>query len=184
MIDSGPAATLRAVRRIDRIAVESLIVVLRGQRVILSPDLAAIYGVETRVLNQAVKRNPDRFPQDFAFPVTRGEAEAARSQSVISKRRNIRHLPTAFTEHGAVMAATVLSSPRAVQMSIYVVRAFLRMRAWVSDQAELSRRLARLEQKVGAHDHDLAAILSTLRELIEAPPTPRRRIGFGPEGKE
>ena len=167
--------------------VENMILTLRGQRVILSPDLATIYGVETRTLNQAVKRNSERFPPDFAFRLTREDAahlQSSRSQNVILKRgQNVKHLPLAFTEHGAIMAASVLNSPRAIQMSVFVVRAFLRLRGWISDQAELSQRLSRLEQRVGAHDHDLKAILRALRELIEPPETPpRRRIGFGPSG--
>jgi hypothetical protein len=172
------------VERLDSHAVESRILTVRGQRVILSPDLAAIYGVQTRVLTQAVKRNRDRFPSDFAFRLTRAEVGALRrqrSQSVIFDPKDFKHLPTAFTEHGAVMAATVLSSPRAVQMSIYVVRAFMRMRAWVMDQSELSQRLARLEQKVGAHDHELAEILSALRDLLREPTSSQRKIGFGAE---
>ncbi|HBH00946.1 MAG TPA: ORF6N domain-containing protein [Gemmatimonadaceae bacterium] len=164
------------------VAVERLILTVRGQRVILASDLAAIYGVETRALNQAVKRNADRFPPDFAFRLSRAEAGAllrSRSQSVILKRgQNIKYAPLAFTEHGAVMAATVLNSPRAVQMSIFVVRAFLRLRAWVAGQAELSERLAKLEQRVGAHDHELKAIIRAIRELVQPPASPRRRIGF------
>src|SRR3989304_3817477 len=128
------------------VAVERLILTVRGQRVILASDLAAIYGVETRALNQAVKRNADRFPPDFAFRLSRAEAGAllrSRSQSVILKRgQNIKYAPLAFTEHGAVMAATVLNSPRAVQMSIFVVRAFLRLRAGVAGQGALSSSLA------------------------------------------
>ena len=164
------------------VAVERLILTVRGQRVILASDLAAIYGVETRALNQAVKRNADRFPPDFAFRLSRAEAGAllrSRSRSVILKRgQNIKYAPLAFTEHGAVMAATVLNSPRAVQMSIFVVRAFLRLRAWVAGQAELSERLAKLEQRVGAHDHELKAIIRAIRELVQPPASPRRRIGF------
>ncbi len=164
------------------VAVERLILTVRGQRVILASDLAAIYGVETRALNQAVKRNTDRFPADFAFRLSRAAAAAllrSRSQSVILKRgQNIKYLPLAFTEHGAVMAATVLNSSRAVQMSIFVVRAFLRLREWVAGQAELSERLAKLEQRVGAHDHDLKAIIRAIRELVQPPDRPRRKIGF------
>ena len=166
------------------LAVERVIVPVRGQRVILSSDLARIYGVEPRVLNQAVKRNPDRFPPDFAFHLSRGEAAEAqrsRSQFVILKRGgNVKYLPLAFTEHGAIMAATVLNSRRAVQMSIFVVRAFLRLRAWVAGQAELSARLTQLERRVGEHDHELRAIIQTMRRLVEPPEQgPRRRIGFG-----
>lgn len=163
---------------------EPLIVTVRRQRVILSPDLAAIYGVETRTLNQAVKRNRDRFPPDFAFRLSRQEAadiQHLRSQSVILKRgQHVKYAPLAFTEHGAIMAATVLNSSRAIQMSVFVVRAFLRLRAWVADQAELAARLAELERRVGAHDADLEGILHAIRQLIEpAAESERGRIGFG-----
>ncbi len=166
------------------LAVARVIVTVRGLRVILSSDLARIYGVEPRALNQAVKRNVERFPPDFAFRLKREEVaqvRRSRSQSVILNRGgNVKYPPLAFTEHGALMAATVLNSRRAVQMSIFVVRAFLRLREWVAGQAELSTRLAQLERRVGEHDHELRAIILALRQLIEPPDPPRRpRIGFG-----
>lgn len=169
--------------RKDVLPIERLIVIVRRQRVILSADLAAIYGVETRALNQAVKRNADRFPPGFLVRLTRDEAaaiRASRSQSVILKRgQNIKYAPLAFTEHGAIMAATVLNSPRAVHMSVFVVRAFLRLREWVAGQAQLAARLADLERRVGAHDHELRAIIRAIRELVApAAEPPRRRIGF------
>ncbi len=165
-------------------AVARVIVTVRGFRVLLSSDLARIYGVEPRVLNQAVKRNAERFPPDFAFRLKREEValvRRSRSQSVILNRGgNVKYPPLAFTEHGALMAATVLNSRRAVQMSIFVVRAFLRLREWVAGQAELSTRLAQLERRVGEHDHELRAIIQALRQLIAQPEPPRRpRIGFG-----
>lgn len=170
--------------RSDLVAVERVIVTVRGQRVILSSDLARIYGVEPRVLNQAVTRNAERFPPDFAFRLNREEAAAARrsrSQSVILKRgANVKYPPLAFTEHGAIMAATVLNSRRAVQMSIFVVRAFLRLRKWVAGQAELAARLTQLERRVGEHDYGLKAIIQAMRQLVQPPEPPRRRrIGFG-----
>ncbi len=153
---------------------------IRGQRVILDVDLANLYGVQTRVLNQAVKRNGRRFPGDFVFILTVEEVGSLRSQFVISKRARggRRYRPTAFTEHGAVMAATILNSPRAVQMSIFVVRAFLRLREWVTGQGELATRLAELERRVGAHDHELKAIIQTIRRLLELPTPRRNQIGF------
>ncbi len=165
-------------------AVAPVIVTVRGLRVILSSDLARIYGVEPKVLNQAVKRNAERFPPDFAFRLSRDDmttVRRSRSQSVTLKRGgNVKYPPLAFTEHGALMAATVLNSRRAVQMSIFVVRAFLKLREWVASQAELSTRLAQLEQRVGDHDHELRAIIQALRQLIAPPEPPRRpRIGFG-----
>jgi hypothetical protein len=165
------------------VAVERLILAVRRQRVILSPDLAEIYGVESRALNQAVKRNADRFPSDFAFRLTRDEAMEAqrlRSHSVILKRgQHIKYLPLAFAEHGAIMAATVLNSPRAVHMSLFVVRAFLRLREWVAGHAELSSRLAQLERRVGVHDHELKGIIRAVREMVQLrEDVPRRKIGF------
>lgn len=171
------------------VAVTRLIVTLRGIRVILSSDLARIYGVEPRVLNQAVKRNSERFPSDFAFRVHSDEVAGvrrSRSQSVILKRgANVKYAPLAFTEHGAIMAATVLNSRRAVQMSIFVVRAFLSLREWVAGQAELSTRLTNLERRVGEHDHELRAIIQAVRQLLQPPGRTRRpRIGFGTSDSE
>lgn len=164
------------------LAVEPLIRVIRRQRVILASDLARVYGVEVRALNQAVRRNAGRFPLDFAFQLTKeeaGEVRRSRSQSVILKRgENLKYLPLAFTEHGAVMAASVLSSSRAVQMSIFVVRAFLRLREWAVDRAEISAKLAELESRVVGHDEDLKAIVAAIRQLMAAPQRRLRKIGY------
>jgi hypothetical protein len=167
----------------------SLILTIREQRIILAGDLAALYGVDTRVLNQAVKRNPERFPGDFVFQLTREETEKvrhSRSQSVILKwGHNIKYLPYAFTEHGAIMAANVLNSPRAVQMSVFVVRAFVRMRGLLSDTRELARRLAALEkelkERLDVHESAIVSILQRIMDLINPPPPsdpPRKSIGF------
>jgi hypothetical protein len=162
--------------------IESKIYTIRRVRVVLDSDLAELYGVEARVLNQAVRRNADRFPSDFVLHLSvreTKELQRLRSQSVILKRgEHLKYSPFAFTEHGAVMAATVLNSPRAVQMSIFVVRAFLRLREWVVGQAELAARLVELERRVGAHDHELKAIIQTIRTMLEPPPPPRKQIGF------
>jgi hypothetical protein len=171
------------------LAVVRLIVTVRGLRVILSSDLARIYGVEPKVLNQAVKRNAQRFPPDFAIRLSReevAELQRLRSQSVTLKRgAHVKYPPLAFTEHGAIMAAAVLNSPRAVQMSIFVVRAFLRLRGWVTGQADLSARLTNLERRVGEHDHELRAIIQAVRHLLQPPgPVRRRRIGFGTSDPE
>ena len=161
------------------------ILVLRGHRVLLDSELARIYGVETRVLNQAVKRNAERFPDDFRFQLTAVETAASRSQSVTlkpSRGQNIKFLPYAFTEHGAIMAATILNSPRAVEMSIYVVRAFVQLRELISSNKDLARRLdqleARIEKKLATHDDAIAAMLSAIRQLMNPPPPKRRGIGF------
>ena len=161
--------------------IERVIFPARGHKVILDSDLAALYGVETRRLNEQVKRNSSRFPTDFAFQVTRDEHAALRSQIAILKGGRGEHrkyLPWVFTEHGALMAANVLNSPRAVQMSVYVVRAFLRLREWVAGQAELVAKLAELERRVAGHDQDLRAMVQAIRQLMTPPETPRRRIGF------
>jgi hypothetical protein len=132
--------------------IESLIVTVREQRVILAPDLASVYGVPTKALNQAVKRNADKFPADFMFRLTLAEAEdmqRSRSQVVTLKRgQNIKYLPAAFTEHGAIMAANVLNSPRATHMSVFVVRAFVKMRSAFKDSRQLAEKLTLLEQEL------------------------------------
>lgn len=149
--------------RRQTVPIENSILLIRGQRVILAADLAKIYGVETRALNQAVKRNGERFPEDFTFRLTREEAAAiarSRSQSVILKRgENIKYLPSVFTEHGAIMAANVLNSPHAVRMSVYVVRAFIRLRHTVAFQKEIMVKLDQLERKVTAHDAEIKRIV-------------------------
>jgi ORF6N domain len=159
--------------------------ILRGHRVLLDSELARIYRVETRVLNQAVKRVAERFPDDFRFQLTAAETAASRSQSVTLKPgrgQNIKFLPYAFTEHGAIRAATVLNSSRAVEMSTYVVRAFVQLRELISSNKDLAQRLdqleARIEKKLATHDEDITAILSAIRELMNPPPPKRRPIGF------
>lgn len=157
------------------------ILLLRGQRVILDAELAALYGLTTKALNQAVKRNAERFPEDFLFRLDRTEVEALnRSQTVTGsqKHRNPRFPPFAFTEHGAIMAATVLNSPRAVEMSLYVVRAFVQLRELLASNAELTRKLNELERKLEGHDEAITAILSAIRELMNSPEPNRRGIGF------
>jgi hypothetical protein len=160
------------------------ILLLRGQRVILDAELAALYGVTTKRLNEQAKRNAARFPDDFLFRLIAEEAAVLRSQIATSKtppkdgRGGTRYRPFAFTEHGAIMAATILNSPRAVAMSVYVVRAFVQLRELLASNAELARRLDELEGKLEHHDEAITAILSAIRELMN-PPTPKRRgIGF------
>ncbi len=172
--------------------IEHSILVLRSHKVMLDSDLAALYGVETRVLVQAVKRNPGRFPGDFLFQMTHQELTVWRSQIVMSNpgaRMGLRRPPFVFTEHGALMAATVLNSPRAVEMSLYVVRAFVRMREVLATHKALARKLSNLEKKTEAlalkHDQLALATRAQLKEVIAAlhalmtPPEPKRRpIGF------
>ena len=160
--------------------IEDKIFLVRGQKVLLDADLAALYGVEVRALNQAVKRNKQRFPLDFFFQLTTEESKGLRSQSVISNisRGGRRYAPYVFTEHGAIMAASVLNSPRAVEMSIFVVRAFLRLRDTLASHKALAAKLTQLEQRLATHDNKIVAIVKAIHELAMPPEKPVRRIGF------
>jgi len=167
--------------------IDKMIREIRGQKVMLDQDLATVYGVETRVLIQAVKRNIHRFPADFIFQLSEQEWNSLRSQFVISKGKGgRRYRPYAFTEHGAIMAAMVLNSPRAVQMSVFVVRAFLKMRAVLSDNRELVRTLATLEKelkgRLNVHEAAIVSILQRVMDIIDPPalpePPPKKGIGF------
>ncbi len=162
--------------------VERRILLIRGHRVMLDADLAELYGVPTKRLNEQVKRNTERFPEDFMFRLTRGETEALKSQIATSKggRGGQRYRPYAFTEHGAIMAANVLNSPRAVAMSVLVVRAFVRLRAILASHKELARRLDELERR---YDSQFKAVFDAIRELmepLEAEEPSKERIGFHP----
>ncbi|HOE66620.1 MAG TPA: ORF6N domain-containing protein [Candidatus Hydrogenedentes bacterium] len=161
--------------------VENVIHTIRGQRVILDADLARLYGTTTKALNQAVKRNPERFPEDFAFVLTGQEVTVLRSQIVTANstgRGGRRTLPYVFTEHGAIMAANVLNSPRAVEMSVYVVRAFIRMREVIGQSKELAARLGAVEKRLAEHDDSIKALVQAVRALMAPPEKPKRRIGF------
>jgi hypothetical protein len=160
---------------------ETRIRTLRGEKVLLDDDLAEIYGVATRALNQAVKRNRERFPEDFVFQLTAAEFAAMRSQVVISKpgRGGRRFRPWAFTEHGAIMAATVLNSPEAVAMSVFVVRAFVRMREHLAANTAILKRLAEIDRTLLEHDSALRDVYRKLLPMLQPPPEPpKRRIGF------
>ncbi len=167
-------STIGNVVPIERI--ERSILLLRGEKVMLDSDLAEIYGVETKALNQAVKRNTTRFPTDFMFQLT----EAEKSEVVTNCDHLIRlkfspHLPYAFTEHGALMLANVLNSERAAQTSVLVVRAFVRLRQLLSSNAELARKLESLEQK---YDAQFKVVFDAIRQLMSPPARPKREIGF------
>ena len=166
----------------EAVPIESSILPIRGQRVLLAADLARIYGVETRVLNQAVKRNIEKFPEYFMFRLTLREAQEvsrSRSQSVILKRgQNVKYLPYAFTEHGAIMAANVLNSPRAVQMSVFVVRAFVRLRQMIASHKDIVAKLAELERKVASHNTTIRSLFDAIRQLMAPPEPKKRKIGF------
>lgn len=173
----------RSIEQTNIERIESVIVVLRGRRVIVDADLARLYGVSTKVLNQAVSRNPDRFPTDFLFRLTRAEKQELVTDC--DRFRNLKHstaLPNAFTEFGAVMAANVLNSAEAVRTSVFVVRAFVKMRELLAAGAEIGRKLAELEHRLDDHDDAIRGIIGTLRELTLVEPRPTRQIGFKAEG--
>jgi len=177
--------------------VQSMIVQVRGQRVILASDLARLYGVPPKALNQAVKRNARRFPADFVFQLTREEAQEiahSRSQSVTLKRgANIKYQPYAFTEHGALMTANVLNSPRAAEMSVFVVRAFIKMRETLAGSKTLALKLAELEKhlttRLNIHEKAIVHVLEEIKKLMppagqpSEPEKPKRKIGFTAEEK-
>ena len=152
------------------------ILTIRGHSVILDSDLAALYRVTTRALNQAVKRNAGRFPEDFAFRITTKEKEEVVTKcDHLSRLKFSPVLPLAYTEHGTIMAATVLNSQRAVETSVFVVRAFVRMREAMASHRELAHRLNALEK---TYDTGFPAVFDAIRALMEPPKTPRRQIGF------
>ena len=158
------------------------ILVVRGHRVLLDSTLAALFGVETRRLNEQVRRNRERFPEDFLIELTTAEFTRLKSQFATSSWGGRRKLPFAFTEHGAIMAASVLNAPRAIDMSIYVVRAFVRLREAIAGNRELSRKFDELErrmrQKLESHDQAIVGILRAIRELMTPPEPKKRPIGF------
>jgi hypothetical protein len=159
--------------------------VIRGDRVILDSDLAELYGVETRRLNEQVKRNRGRFPQDFMFQLSPDEFEGLKSHFATSRSGwgGRRKLPFAFTEHGAIMAASVLNTPQAVDMSIFVVRAFVRLRSFLATHKELAIKVTELEKKLTAHDEQILTIVEAIKQLMSLPPPVKKRpIGFRLDG--
>ncbi len=183
---TNKAGYLIPVERIDNAILE-----IRGRKVMLSHDLASLYGVSTRRLNEQVKRNASRFPPDFMFQLTWEEAQASRSQSVtldeaglrsqfatLKRGKHHKYRPYAFTEHGAVMAATILNTPRAVEVSVFVVRAFVRLSRAAADQRRFGLRLAELESKLASHDKNFQVVFDALRKLMQPPEPKKRRIGF------
>lgn len=180
-------------------ALEPLIFAIRGRRVMLDTDLARLYGVGTKVLNQAVRRNAVRFPEDFAFHLTLEDVERLRSQIVTSNKKSDgnqwnngnwsqfatssrggrRYLPWVFTEHGALMAANILRSEEAVRMSVFVVRAFVNLREQITANAAILKRLAEIDRTLLQHDSALRDVYNKLLPLLQPPPQPpKRRIGF------
>jgi len=164
--------------------IDGLILIIRGRKVILAMDIATLYGVETRIVNQAVRRNVDRFPEDFMFQLTWEETEilndnkeiGSRSQFVILNRgRNIKYRPFAFTEEGVAMLSSVLKSPRAVCVNIEIMRAFVRLRQLLSTHSDLARKLAAIEKK---YDHQFKVVFDAIREMMNPPVPKKRPIGF------
>ena len=164
--------------------IENAILVIRGQKVILDETLAALYGVTTKRLNEQLKRNIGRFPPDFMFRLTEDEHANLRSHFATSRERwgGRRYPHMAFTEHGAIMAASVLHSPKAIEMSVLVVRAFVKLRNLLAAHRQLAAKLEELESKLATHDEQIVVLFDAIRELMAPPPKPRRRIGFG-EGR-
>ena len=157
------------------------ILVLRGHRVLLDSELATLYGATTKRFNEQVRRNRRRFPADFMFQLTAEESSSLRSQFATLKPGRGQHRkyrPYVFTEHGAIMAATILDSPHAVEMSVYIVRAFVQLREVLASKTALAGKLTELEGKLKNHDEAITAILSAIRELMNPPPPKRRGIGF------
>lgn len=152
---------------------------IRGHKVMLDRDLAALYGVKPIALRQQVKRNRDRFPKDFMFQLTAAEAESLLSQSVIPSRRSLGGFtPYAFTEQGVAMLSSVLRSKRAVIVNIQIMRAFVKLREMLATHRELARKLAQLEKRIDAHDEEITAIFEAIRQLMEPPDKSSKRIGF------
>ena len=156
---------------------------MRGQKVMIDSDLAELYGAETKRLNEQVKRNRERFPEDFMFQLTQVEKdEVVANCDHLAKLKFSKSLPYAFTEHGAIQAANVLNSPRAVEMGVYVVRAFVRLRELIASHKELAHQMdeleARIERKLESHDQAITGLINTIRELMKPPETKKRPIGF------
>lgn len=168
--------------------IEKAILLIRSQKVMLDHDLAELYGVTTFNLNKAVKRNLNRFPEDFMFQLTREEMEALRFQTGISKpsgRGGRRYLPYAFTEQGVAMLSSVLRSERAVQVNIAIMRAFVKLRELLATHKDLARKLDELERKLGQHDEHFRVVFEAIRQLMEPPPQkPKGRIGFRTAGTD
>jgi hypothetical protein len=157
------------------IQIERRILLIRGQKVLIDADLAELYEVPTKRLNEQVRRNRERFPEDFVFQLSSEEFDRLRSQFATSSHGGRRYLPFAFTEYGALMATNVLNNPRAIRMSVEVVRAFVRLRELLVSNAELSRKLDALESK---YDEQFQVVFEAIRQLMSQEEAPKRRIGF------
>ena len=155
------------------------ILLIRGQKVILDRDLAKLYGVKTIRLREQVKRNIDRFPEDFMFQLSSDESEILVSQNAIPSRQSLGgHLPYVFTEHGAIMLASVLNTTTAVKVSVFVVRAFVRLRELLITHKDLMHKIEELERKSHEHDYHISSIFETIKELLTPPAEEKKKIGF------
>ena len=164
---------------VSRTVIEQKIMLIRGLKVMLDSDLAELYGTTTKAFNQAIKRNRDRFPEDFMFQLTKSEKqEVVTVCDHLAKLKFSPVLPLAFTEHGAIMAASVLNSPRAVDVSVYVVRAFIRLRQMLASNKELAYKLAELDRKVDSHDGAIRSLVTAIRQLMQVPEPKEKKIGF------
>jgi len=172
--------TLAIQKRTAAVSIDLRIMILRRERVILDTALAELYNVSVKRLNEQAKRNRKRFPADFMFQLTPRENKSLRSQFATSKigRGGRRSLPYAFTEHGAIMAATVLNSEQAVEMSVFVVRAFVRLREMLAANRELADRIGELEKHLETHDGTIQEIINVIKSLMTQPPRRRSKIGF------
>lgn len=174
-------SAVKKIPKVPSILVESKILFIRGEKIIMDSDLALLYGVNTKALNQAVKRNQGRFPEDFLFQLT-----ALEKNEVVTICDHLQDLkfspvrPFAFTEHGAIMAAAVLNSEKAVNMGILVVRAFVKFRKILQSHKELSHKFDQLERKLSSHDQAITALFAAIREMVEGPTSKARPIGFRP----
>jgi len=160
--------------------IEQRILLIRGEKVLIDSDLAEFYGVPTKRLNEQVKRNKDRFPEDFMFQLTLAEKkQVVANCDHLSKLKYSKSLPYAFTEHGSIMAASVLNSDKAIEVSIFIVRAFLKLRRIVSEYKELQLKIEQIEKHLADHDEQIVEVVKLIKQLLNPQPPPkRRRIGF------
>ena len=159
--------------------IENKIFLIRNKRVMLDKDLAELYGVKTKALNQAVKRNIERFPEYFMFQLTQEEAEISRSQFVtLNRGQNIKYLPYAFTEQGVAMLSSVLNSKRAIQVNIQIMITFTKLREMIGNHKELTEKLKQLENKIEKHDSEIQSIFDAIRQIMTPPVKPKRKVGF------
>ena len=160
--------------------IQERILLIRGEKVIVDADMAEFYGVATRRLNEQVKRNRERFPEDFMFRLTAEEkAEVVANCDHLAKLKFSKAMPNVFTEHGAIMAASVLNSRRAVEVSVFVVRAFVKLRRVIAEHKELAQKIAQIERRLADHDQEILVLVRAIKDLMRPEPPPqRRRIGF------